>query len=69
MDKNLMFSQRKVLVIIIIKMCDKIVFVFTCEIDLEERKNGLKRLKYPFFCANIYSYGRNYICYERYYVC
>ncbi len=69
MDKNLMFSQCKVLVIIIIKMCDKIVFVFTCKIDLEERKHGLKRLKYPFFCANIYSYGRNYICYERNYVC
>ena len=45
MDKNLMFSQCKVLVIIIVKMCDKIVFVFTCEIDLEERKNGLKLLK------------------------
>jgi len=51
------------------KMQDKMMFVFSCEIEIGEPKNKLNRTEYYIFLANIYSYDRNYILYERNYIC
>lgn len=52
-----------------IKKCDKILFGFSCKIELRKRNNGLKRTKNQVLLRNIYSYWRNYICYERNDIC
>ena len=53
----------------IINFPDKILFGFTCEIELEERENGLNQLKNRVFHRNIACYERNYMSYEHNYVC
>ncbi len=53
----------------IVNYSDKILFGFSCEIELGERKNRLRRVKNRVFHRNIACYERNYMCYERNYVC
>ena len=48
---------------------DKILFGFSCEIELGKWKNGLRRVKNRVFHRNIACYERNYMSYERNYVC
>ncbi len=48
---------------------DKFEFIFSCKIEMGERKNVLKRVKNDVFHRNIYSYCRNYMSYERNYIC
>ena len=48
---------------------DKILFAISCEIELEKRENGLRRVKNRVFHRNIACYERNYMSYERNYVC
>ncbi len=45
------------------------LFVFSCEIELKTRNNRLKRAKYHVFNRNMACHARNYISYERNYIC
>ena len=51
------------------KNSDKMLSVFSCEIELKTRNNRLKRAKYHVFNRNMACYARNYISYERNYIC
>ena len=50
-------------------MRDKILFGISCEIELEERKYGLRWAKNCVFHRNIVCYAHNYMSYERNYIC
>ena len=54
---------------IYVKKRDKILFGISCEIELEERKYGLRWMKNRVFHRNIVCYAHNYMSYERNYIC
>ncbi len=49
----------------IVNYSNKILFWFSCEIELGKWKNGVKRVKNHVFHRNIACYERNYMSYER----
>lgn len=48
---------------------DKILFGFSCEIEMGRWKCGLNRAKNRVFHRNIMCYARNFMSYERNYIC
>ena len=53
----------------IVNYSNKKWLVFSCEIELGIRKNGVRRVKNGVFHRNIACYERNYMTYEHNYVC